>query len=219
MTTLLIDKLTILRERVDYQGAMLGGMCTLIALLLMLGKLSTQDDIALRLEEDRLALLSQVLPTYYFDNSPFDDSVTISDSVFSPVPTEVYLAKLDGRVSAIVFQATIQGYGGAITLLMAIDTDGKVVGVRTLSHKETPGLADDIEISKSDWITTFNGLSIGNPPRSAWAVKKDGGQFDQFTGATITPRAIVASVLKSLEFQARHQQQFSNAQAEDISHD
>jgi electron transport complex protein RnfG len=217
MTSELIDKFAVLRERVDYQGAMLGGVCTLIAMLLMMGKLMTQDEIALRIEEDRQALLDQVLPAHYFDNAPFEDTMTLDDPLFAELPTDVYLAKKDGQLTALVFQAETQGYGGTITLLMAIDINGTVIGVRTLSHKETPGLADAIEVSKSDWITVFNGLSIGNPPKSAWAVKKDGGQFDQFTGATITPRAIVASVLSGLEFHARQHSQLT--QSEDNTHD
>ena len=92
------------------------------------------------------------------------------------------------------------GYGGAIKLLVAIAYDGSVLGVRVVNHQETPGLGDAIEIAKSKWVTEFNGRSLSNLDAKAWHVKKDGGTFDQFTGATITPRAVVKAVYHCLEY-------------------
>jgi electron transport complex protein RnfG len=89
-------------------------------------------------------------------------------------------------------------------MLVGIYHSGKLAGVRVIDHKETPGLGDKIDVKKDDWILQFEGLSLGNPPASKWKVKKDGGEFDQFTGATITPRAVVAAVRQSLEYFRKH---------------
>ena len=104
-------------------------------------------------------------------------------------------------------QATAgDGYGGAIRLLVGVDHDGNLTGVRVVPpHNETPGLGDSIEIRKSDWITVFAGLNLNSPPSSGWAVKKDGGVFDAFTGATITPRAVIGAVHRTLQYVAREQ--------------
>ncbi|MFP4495843.1 MAG: RnfABCDGE type electron transport complex subunit G [Halochromatium sp.] len=111
----------------------------------------------------------------------------------------VYRA-LDGLdVTAVAFETRGQGYAGPIRVLLGIGADGRILGARVLSHSETPGLGDKIEISRDDWITRFNGLSLGDPPPARWAVKKDGGVFDQFSGATITPRAVVAAIKSGLE--------------------
>ena len=84
--------------------------------------------------------------------------------------------------------------------MLGIDADGRLLGVRVLAHHETPGLGDKIESKKNDWILRFTGLSLGNPPPERWKVKKDGGQFDQFAGATITPRGVVRAIRSGLDF-------------------
>jgi electron transport complex protein RnfG len=84
-------------------------------------------------------------------------------------------------------------------VLLGVDADGRVLGARVLSHAETPGLGDKIEVARDDWILSFDGKSLGEPPRERWAVRKDGGDFDQFSGATITPRAVVSAVKSGLE--------------------
>lgn len=96
------------------------------------------------------------------------------------------------------------GYNGAIKLLVAVRTDGSLAGVRVVSHRETPGLGDPIDTDKSDWIFAFDGRSLDNPSEARWKVKRDGGDFDQFTGATITPRAVVKAVYQTLIFFERH---------------
>ena len=105
----------------------------------------------------------------------------------------------DGKIVGVAYEITGQGYGGAIVLIMGVDNTGKILGVRVISHHETPGLGDNIEVSKSDWITKFKGLFFGKPPKSQWKVKKDGGYFDQFTGATITPRGVVKAIKRGLQ--------------------
>lgn len=215
----LTAKLAVWRARVDYQGAMLGGLCAVVTAVLMLAYQHTSEPIKQRLAEDRQALLSQILPASYYDNQPFDDVLSIEDERLSAGPIEVFLAKRKGLVSAVVFQIETQGYGGTIQLIIALNTQGEILGLRTLSHKETPGLADKVEVSKSNWITKFNGESLQKTPISQWAVQKDGGKFDQFTGATITPRAIVKGVLEGLQFYARHTETLTaeKRQAQEIS--
>ncbi|CAH1044480.1 electron transport complex subunit RsxG [Halomonas sp. TD01] len=97
---------------------------------------------------------------------------------------------------------TRQGYNGEIGLLVGIDQQQRITGVRVTQHQETPGLGDDIERQRSDWITEFNGLSLNSLPPSGWAVRKDGGHFDAFTGATITPRAVVNAIHHTLSYVA-----------------
>jgi len=108
---------------------------------------------------------------------------------------------------ATAFQVTAMGYSGEISIMMGIASDGEILGVRVISHAETPGLGDKIEAAKGDWILGFNGLSLANRTQSQWAVKKDGGEFDQFSGATITPRAVVRAVHNGLEYFNAHRQE------------
>jgi electron transport complex protein RnfG len=103
-------------------------------------------------------------------------------------------------VAAVLASIAPDGYAGTIKLLVGINYDGSIAGVRVVSHKETPGLGDAIEAERSDWILGFNGHSLREPGEERWKVKKDGGIFDQFSGATITPRAIVAAVHNTLSY-------------------
>ncbi len=103
----------------------------------------------------------------------------------------------------MVFKVQARGYAGPVVSMMGVDRDGTLLGVRVIKHTETPGLGDKIEPAKSNWIYEFEGKSLSDPPAGKFAVKKDGGVFDQFAGATITPRAVVKSVKGGLEFFAR----------------
>jgi electron transport complex protein RnfG len=195
------------RKRIGYQAMLLGGMATLASALLVLGDLETRDDIALRQAEDLKASLSQVLPEALHDNDLLSDVVTLAAESAEGKPVKVYRAHLDNRVSAVAFEVSANGYAGPITSIMGVDADGKVLGVRVLAHAETPGLGDKIEATRDDWIFSFNGNSLQNTSASQWHVKKDGGKFDQFTGATITPRAVVRSVYQGLQLFERHRKQ------------
>lgn len=106
-----------------------------------------------------------------------------------------------------MFQTSARGYSGEIQVLLGVDPEGRILGVRVIRHTETPGLGDKIELAKSDWVLAFNGRSLGDPPPERWAVKKDGGVFDQFTGATITPRATVKAVKEGLVLFAAHREE------------
>lgn len=194
-----------LRPQIQYQSASLGAICALVALLLLLGNASTKGQIEQELVADRLVVLRQVLPADLYDNNPLTDAVKLKDEVLGEV--EVYPARKGGALTAIAFRVSNIGYGGPIDQLIALNAKGEILGTRVLAHKETPGLADKIEISRSNWIKVFDGLSLENTPEKDWAVKKDGGRFDQFAGATITPRAVVKSVVQAMQFYARQAQQ------------
>lgn len=193
-----------LHGKLSYQSTMLGVTCLLMSVALLFANEQTISFIEQRAMEDKLASLRQVLPADLFDNNPLTDKEMVTDTEFSDKPVEVYKAKKNGVLTATAFQTSGKGYGGILTMIMAVDTKGKVLGVRVISHKETPGLADRIDITKDNWITSFNGLSLENTSEKNWHVKKDGGQFDQFTGATITPRAVVKAVYRGMQFNQRH---------------
>ncbi len=178
----------------------LGLFAILTAGLVALVQLNTKERIVEQESKARLSALYELLPESYRDNDLLADSYTLIIGDNSK-PQSIFLARRSGVVSAIVLPWTApDGYTGPIQLLVAIDVDGALIGIRVVSHKETPGLGDNIELAKSNWILGFDGRSIGNTTADAWAVKKDGGEFDQLTGATITPRAIVAAVYDALQF-------------------
>lgn len=154
--------------------------------------------------------LSQLLPAASFDNPLHDSQVQLAADPLlgSSRSTAAYLATLNGEPRAVILQVSAaEGYSGAIELLVAINAQGRLIGVRVLKHKETPGLGDKIELAKSAWIRSFEGKSLTDPHASGWAVKKDLGQFDQFAGATITPRAVVRAVHQALQYFAAHQRE------------
>jgi electron transport complex protein RnfG len=189
------------RKRLAYSAALLGGFAMLAGAALTLGHVHTRDDIAARLAEDRQASLSQVIPAALHDNDLLQAPLTLALGTDSKT---VFRATLDGQVSAVAFEMVGQGYGGAIVVLLGLDRDGKVLGARVIAHNETPGLGDKIEVKKDRWITTLEGHSLTELGHSGWQVKKDGGQFDQFTGATITPRAVITAVRDGLDLFAAH---------------
>ncbi|WP_349569107.1 electron transport complex subunit RsxG [Azotobacter salinestris] len=201
----LLERLEKWRPMVAYQSLSLGVVCGLVAMALLIANFLTHDTIEAQMLEDRLATLRQVVPDELYDNNPLADGFKVQDAELGEI--EVYPVRLQGKLTAVVFQGSNIGYGGPIEQMMAVDAQGRILGVRVLAHKETPGLADKIEASRSDWIKVFDGLSLDNTALDKWKVKKDGGQFDQFAGATITPRAVVKTVLQGLQFQARHADQ------------
>ena len=155
-------------------------------------------------------LLSQLLPAGSFDNLLQDSQVRLApDPLLGNLHGKTaYLARLHGQPSAIILPVTApDGYSGAIQLLVAIKANGQLAGVRVLKHKETPGLGDKIELAKSLWVRGFDGKNLHDPAESGWAVKKDQGQFDQFAGATITPRAVVKAVHQALQYFDAHQRE------------
>ena len=164
---------------------------------------TTREPIAASEREAKLQLLAQVMPPAMHDNDLLQDAVQLppAELLGQQAPSTAYRARQDGQPSGVILEAVApDGYSGDIKLLIGIAADGDITGVRVLSHKETPGLGDYIEIDRSDWIKNFDGKSLAKLPDEAWRVKKDGGQFDYMTGATITPRAVVKAVHKALQY-------------------
>lgn len=182
-------------------AVLLGAFAFISALLLGTGNFSTQDAIRQRAAEDLRESLAQVVPAGLHDNLLDQDVASVTD--LDGRKRTAYRARHKGEVVAVAFEWETGGYSGTIRLLMGVGRDGNVLGVRVLSHSETPGLGDKIDERKHPWIHSFDGKSLGNPAETGWKVKKDGGQFDQFTGATITPRAVVAAVREGLRFFAQ----------------
>lgn len=173
-------------------------------------------------ENERQALLRNlhaILEPNAYDNDIFADTteVTAPHLLGTAEPVTVYRARNNGQpVAAVLSPIAPDGYNGAIKLLVGIYYDGEIAGVRVISHHETPGLGDGIEIDRSNWITGFEGRSLSSPSQANWAVKKDGGAFDQFTGATITPRAVVKAVQKALIYFREHRTQLFQAPAQRV---
>lgn len=190
-------------------GLILFAFCLGFGLLLAVTDEVTVNGIAARALEDKQNSLSQVLPDAIHDNNPVSDTVTLKNAEGREVT--IYRARKDGKVTGLAYEILGTGYAGEIRLMMGIDADGRILGVRVLAHKETPGLGDRIEIKKSNWIERFTGLSLGNPPIERWKVKKDGGMFDQFAGATITPRGVVAAIRAGQEFFADNRTKLTEA--------
>lgn len=171
---------------------------------------STRDIIA---EAQRAALeasLNQLVPPDRYDNRITEDRIEMvaPEWLGTGEPVTVYRARKNGRpVALFATPVAPDGYSGPIQLLIGVYIDGTLAGVRVLSHKETPGLGDGIDEKRSPWILAFDGKSLDNPRPDGWKVKKDGGVFDQFTGATITPRAVVKATRKFLEYVRTHQAQ------------
>ncbi|MGZ8188010.1 MAG: electron transport complex subunit RsxG [Methylosarcina sp.] len=196
-----------LRPQLSYQAGILAGFALAAAVLLGLADLATRSVIQMRLSEDLKASLEEVVPAELHDNDLLGDTVTLESAKarLGAEKTVVYLARKQGAVSAVCFQFTApDGYAGPINLVMGIGTQGEILGVRVISHVETPGLGDKIEITKSKWVLSFDGKSLDNLTFEQWAVKKDGGVFDQFAGATITPRKVVQAIRRGLEFYRSH---------------
>ena len=185
------------RETVTYQAILLGASTLVATTLLSFGNLVTKDEIALRIEEDLKASIAQVAPSQLYDNDLLKSTTTVESPTGDSVL--VYQATKDADVTAVILEVSEYGYSGQIRSILAIAANGDILGVRILSHSETPGLGDKIEVKKDEWILGFNGMSINRPDKDGWAVRKDGGEFDQFTGATITPRAVVKSIRSGLE--------------------
>ena len=194
-------------------AALLGGFSVIGIGLVSVVHYSTEARIAKNQRQTLLDSLQVLIPAGTYNNDLLADTIEISNAGLGPKPVTVYRARKQAEPVAAVFAAIApDGYGGDIHVLVAVKSDGSLAGVRVLAHKETPGLGDLIDEDKSKWIFSFNGLSLGNPPEKQWKVKRDGGSFDQFTGATITPRAVVKAVKNLLiYFKANQKTVFSNS--------
>ncbi len=166
----------------------------------------TRERVAATDRAQRAAAFDRLLGGLRYDNDLLADWIEVRDPELlgAAEAVRIYRARLAGRpVAAIIESAAPDGYSGPIRLIVAVTPDGHLLGVRVLEHHETPGLGDAIEERRSDWIRSFDGRSLGDPPLPRWKVRKDGGDFDQLTGATVTPRAVVAAVRNTLVFVER----------------
>ncbi len=193
------------REKLTYQPLSLGLIAMVTSAALAFGNFATHEDILKAEERDLQASLAQVLPEGFADNNLLQDTLKIVGADGAPVT--LYRARKAKQVIGGVFQVSSRGYAGEIVILIGVDHLGRMLGARVIKHIETPGLGDKIEVAKSKWILDFDGKSLSSPPADKWAVKKDGGVFDQFAGATITPRAVMKAVKGGLEFFAAHREE------------
>ncbi|MBU3695798.1 electron transport complex subunit RsxG [Dechloromonas sp.] len=190
-----------IREKIAYQPVLLGVFALLASGALAWASSATGEAIAAAEAKDLRDSLSEVLPQGMADNDFLKDTVDLKNGEKT---VTIYRARKEGVVKAALFKVAERGYAGDIQVLMAVDSDGKTLGVRVLKHSETPGLGDKIEVKKDPWVKGFDGKSLGDPAPDKWAVKKDGGIFDQFAGATITPRAVVKAVKGGMDFFTAH---------------
>lgn len=189
------------------KNALLLGVAAAVCVLLVASVNElTAPKIARQIELDKLKLLQEVLPPGAASAELLQDCLILEQpEVFFQKQSKTYRWRQNGGIGAYVVETTApDGYSGNIQLLAAITPDGTVLGVRTLSHKETPGLGDKIEMRKGNWMDSFRLQQVAGPEDKRFAVKKDGGQFDQFTGATITPRAVVAAVKRTALYLKQH---------------
>lgn len=171
--------------------------------LISLTYVFTQDRIETQIRAYEARALMEILPEHTHDNVLVDTKITLTPSVLlgTQRDREAYVAYKNSRATAVILPVVApDGYNGRIELLVGINKDSSLAGVRAITHKETPGLGDKINTNVTDWILGFRGKSLLNPSPTQWAVRKDGGDFDQFAGATVTPRAVVAAVYRALEY-------------------
>jgi electron transport complex protein RnfG len=188
-------------------------------------QVATKDRIVKNVQIAQAKALHEIVPQGAYDNDLLNDTISLSNSeahddiharfnvrLLGPIADDAvaYIARKDGKAHTVILPATApDGYTTNIDMIVGIKLDGSLAGVRVVDHKETPGLGDKIEAKKHPWILQFPGLSLLNPEEQSWAVKKDGGEFDQFTGATITPRAVLRSVRLALKFFQQHRQELT----------
>ncbi len=188
-------------------GLVLTLFALLVTGLISLTFIGTQDTIAAQQQQKLRDTLHAIIDANSYDNVPELDCVNVKDAALlgNNDSKTIYRATKQGQpVAAAIMTTAPDGYSGNIQIVVGITGDGTVTGTRVLEHKETPGLGDKIDLRVSDWILNFAGKVLSDDTLAMWKVKKDGGQFDQFTGATITPRAVVGAVRRAVEYYQQH---------------
>ncbi len=189
-------------------SALLGAFAALTAGLIAWTWINTAEDIATAERAFEARQLLEIFPDAVDENALLDGRFELAAETVLLELRETragYRVMTGDAVTGVILPATARdGYSGDIRLLIGIRADGSLAGVRVASHRETPGLGDKVDRKKSDWVLSFAGRSLTNPAPSQWAVRKDGGVFDQFTGATVTPRAVVTAVRRTLEYAQLH---------------
>lgn len=200
----------LIRQAVSRNALTLGLFAIIATSVVVLVANLTADSIAKAMADTLKKSLFEVMPEDRLDNDLLSDKLTLDADKLLGTKTamDAWVARQAGQSTGAILQVVApEGYGGSINLLVGIDAQGTITGVRVIPpHFETPGLGDAIEIQKSPWIQSFNGKSLQNTQPEQWRVKKDGGEFDAFTGATITPRTVVDAVHKALQYFKAHQQ-------------
>ncbi len=193
-----------LGQSIRFNSWVLGIFALVTAALLAFTNLGTKDRIEVAKQEVAKRALLEIVPLERHNNDLLMDTLEIPAAYWPTLGVEggvINIARDGDKLVAVLIPAIApDGYSGKIQMIIGINLDGTIAGVRVISHKETPGLGDKIDLKKHDWILGFNGKSLTNPKIEGWKVKKDKGDFDQFTGATITPRAMVRQVLKTLQY-------------------
>lgn len=189
---------------ISKNSILLGVFALVTAGVLAVTNVSTRDRIADAERRAAESALYELVSADRVDNDMLNDTIPAPADMLPAlglkVSEPIYRARKDGKVIAVIVPAVApDGYSGAIRLLVGVNRDGTVAGARALVHKETPGLGDKVDTNKSDWILGFDGKSLTDPAPERWAVEKDGGAFDQFTGATITPRAVTGQIKRVLQ--------------------
>lgn len=194
------------KNEVGQATVFLAGFALIGVMALALANYFTKGRIAENEQHTLLQRFSSIIDPKLYNNQLLSDRILIpAQELGSADPVTIYRARKDQTPIAALFVVTApDGYSGRIHLAIGVDAKHTITGVRVLKHKETPGLGDKIEVERSNWILGFNQKSLNNPSLEFWKVRKDGGEFDQFTGATITPRAIVGSVRRVLEWSNTH---------------
>ena len=162
--------------------------------------------------------LQPALAGLFFDSGVSESKLTIPAPHELPGSEDAVIYRVysaDDPVAALFVVSARDGYAGAIRLLVGVDVDGALTGVEVLAHRETPGLGDRVESSKSDWVKQFDGRSLGDPVVTSWKIRRDGGEFDQLTGASVTPRAIVKAIRETLEYFAANEDAIFAAAADE----
>ncbi|BFM10720.1 electron transport complex subunit RsxG [Simiduia litorea] len=194
---------------IGFNGLLLGGFAILTAAALATVNQLTIEPIAKAEQAAAQKALLEILPAATHDNDLLHDTLAIDEQWQKQLHTDtnavIFRARKNGQINAVIIPTVApDGYSGKIKMIVGINMDQSIAGVRVIKHTETPGLGDKVELKKSDWILSFNQKSLSLPTPENWQVKKDGGDFDQFTGATITPRATVKQIKKTLAFAREH---------------
>ncbi|HWK54636.1 MAG TPA: electron transport complex subunit RsxG [Hyphomicrobiales bacterium] len=210
-----------------HPGLRLGTLALLIALVLALLAQHLRDNIAAQQQAVERAALAAVLPPTNHDNDLLADRFMLDPAAPHFIDQELlglrqaragYIARRDGRTSGVILPfETAEGFNGPIVMLVGLDREGVITGVRVTEHRETPDMGGQIELDRSRWILSFDNRSLDNTDPVLWRVKRDGGEFDQFVGATITPRAVVNAVQRALQFFARNREALLALPAPEVS--
>lgn len=198
-----------LGSSISKNSLLLGAFALVTTAVLALTAEFTKERIAKSEREAQQKALFEIVPRTVHDNDMLNDTIKVPADAWAGLGLksggDIYVARhVDETIAVIIPALAPDGYSGDVRMIVGINADGTIVGVRILDHHETPGLGDKIDLKKSSWVLDFNGKSAQNPTLDSWKVKKDGGDFDQFAGATITPRAVVNQVRRVLEFVDAH---------------